>query len=111
MARVTLFSALLGGAVLLTACAQPAAVFQSGNNTVVSDNIALRSNANLATAQGGPAQGKRDPRLEVVALIDGMAMPTGLTVSRNDRIFLTFPRWGDKVNHTVLELRNDQLIP
>lgn len=40
---------------------------------------------------------------EVVALFRG-AMPTGVTVSHNGRIFVNFPRWGDKVDYTVAEL-------
>jgi sugar lactone lactonase YvrE len=41
--------------------------------------------------------------LEVVALFRG-AMPTGVTVSHDGRIFVNFPRWGDKVDYTVAEL-------
>ena len=33
-------------------------------------------------------------RLETVATFDG-PMPTGVTVSRTNRIFVNFPRWGD----------------
>ncbi len=32
-------------------------------------------------------------------------MPTGVTVSRHGRIFVNFPRWGDKVPFTVAELK------
>jgi sugar lactone lactonase YvrE len=41
--------------------------------------------------------------LEVVALFQG-AMPTGVAVSHDGRIFVNFPRWGDKVDYTVAEL-------
>ena len=42
--------------------------------------------------------------LEVVAQFDG-SMPTGVTVSRDGRIFVNFPRWGDPVPFTVAEVR------
>ncbi|MBC8107809.1 MAG: gluconolaconase [Anaerolineae bacterium] len=48
--------------------------------------------------------------LETVALISG-PMPTGVTVSKNGRIFLCIPRWGDPVDFTVGELRNGKLVP
>ena len=38
-------------------------------------------------------------------------MPTGVTVSHTSRIFVCYPRWGDRVNFTVAELRNGQEIP
>ncbi|MQA87776.1 MAG: gluconolaconase [Streptosporangiales bacterium] len=42
-------------------------------------------------------------RLEVMATLDGPIV-TGLTVSREGRIFVNFPRWGDEVPFTVAEL-------
>jgi len=41
--------------------------------------------------------------LEVVARFVG-AMPTGVTVSKEGRIFVCFPKWGDPVVYTVGEL-------
>lgn len=49
-------------------------------------------------------------RLEVVHLFTG-AMPTGVTVSRAGRIFVTFPRWGDEVPFTVAEIQEGRLVP
>jgi sugar lactone lactonase YvrE len=43
--------------------------------------------------------------IELVATFDG-AMPTGVTVANDGRIFLNFPRWGDDVEYTVAELRD-----
>jgi len=43
--------------------------------------------------------------LEVVAKING-AMPTGIAVSSDGRIFINYPRWGDKVEFTVAEVVN-----
>jgi sugar lactone lactonase YvrE len=43
--------------------------------------------------------------LEPVVHFDG-AMPTGVTVSRQGRIFINFPKWGDDVRFTVAEIKN-----
>jgi sugar lactone lactonase YvrE len=47
---------------------------------------------------------------EVVATFDG-PMPTGVTVSHSGRIFVNFPRWGDKVDFTVAEVKNGKAVP
>jgi sugar lactone lactonase YvrE len=48
--------------------------------------------------------------LETVATFQG-AMPTGVTVAENGRIFVNFPRWGDEVPFTVGELRDGRVVP
>lgn len=48
--------------------------------------------------------------LELVATFDG-AMPTGVTVSQEGRIFVNFPRWGDDVPYTVGEVIGDEVVP
>jgi sugar lactone lactonase YvrE len=48
--------------------------------------------------------------LEVVHTFD-KDMPTGVTVSKGGRIFLTFPRWGDPVEMNVVELRDGKVVP
>jgi len=47
--------------------------------------------------------------LEPVATFNG-PMPTGVTVSREGRIFICFPKWGDKVDFTVAEIREGQPV-
>ena len=47
--------------------------------------------------------------LEVVATF-GDPMPTGVTFSHSERIFVCFPRWGDLVDFTVAELKRGQLV-
>ena len=47
--------------------------------------------------------------LETVATFNG-AMPTGVTVSRENRIFVNFPRWGDDVPYTVAEVVNGKTV-
>ncbi|WP_101946397.1 SMP-30/gluconolactonase/LRE family protein [Mycobacterium sp. 3519A] len=43
------------------------------------------------------------PEYEVVAEITDL-MPTGVTVSDDGRVFVSFPRWGDQVPYTVAEI-------
>ena len=38
------------------------------------------------------------------------AMPTGVTVSHQGRIFVNFPKWGDQVIFTVAEIRDGKLV-
>ena len=52
---------------------------------------------------------KSEGALEPVAFFDG-AMPTGVTVSHNGRIFVNFPKWGDDVKFTVAEIQNGKPI-
>lgn len=47
--------------------------------------------------------------LEPVAHFDG-AMPTGVTVSHQGRIFVNFPKWGDEVAFTVAEVREGKPV-
>ncbi|WP_068621948.1 L-dopachrome tautomerase-related protein [Paenibacillus tuaregi] len=48
--------------------------------------------------------------IEPVYLFYG-AMPTGVSVSETGRIFVCFPKWGDKVEFTVAEIVGGQLQP
>lgn len=47
--------------------------------------------------------------LEPVAHFNG-AMPTGVTVSHQGRIFVNFPKWGDDVEFTVAEWRDGKFV-
>ncbi len=51
------------------------------------------------------------PNLEVVHEFRDGPMPTGVSVSREGRIFVNFPRWGDDVAFTVGELRDGEIVP
>jgi sugar lactone lactonase YvrE len=63
--------------------------------------------AQLAKSTDGPAAGKlAQTDLEVVANFTG-PMPTGVAVSHDRRIFVNFPRWGDPVEFTVAEVKQD----
>ncbi len=48
--------------------------------------------------------------LDTVAAFADM-MPTGVAVSREGRIFVNFPRWGDEVPFTVAEIRDGMAQP
>jgi len=50
------------------------------------------------------------PQIEQVATFDG-AMPTGVTVAPNGRIFVNFPQWGDNAPFTVAELVDGKAVP
>lgn len=64
----------------------------------------------LAVAKAGPAVGVRAVNLQPYAIFNG-AMPTGVAVSLDRRVFVCFPRWGDNVQFTVGELRGGRLVP
>lgn len=49
------------------------------------------------------------PDYEVVAEFDDL-MPTGVTVTNEERIFVSFPRWGDDVPYTVAEVVNGRAV-
>ena len=61
------------------------------------------------TAQQPAATDRTIGTLEPVATFSG-PMPTGVTVSHSNRIFLNFPRWGDDVPFTVAELINGKAV-
>ncbi len=56
------------------------------------------------------ARGVRAGDLEVVHEFHG-AMPTGVTVSRQGRVFVNYPRWEDRLDFTVAELREGREVP
>lgn len=47
---------------------------------------------------------------EVVSRLNG-AMPTGVAASQTGRLFVNFPRWGDPVEASVVELKDGKEIP
>ena len=63
----------------------------------------------LPTATVGPAAGKRDDKLEVVALVYG-PMPAGVALSRDGRMFMTFPRWSGDARFTAVEAGKDRKL-
>lgn len=56
-----------------------------------------------------PAERRAGEIEQVFAFTD--AMPTGVSVTRDGRIFVNFPRWGDEVPYTVAEIRDGKLLP
>jgi sugar lactone lactonase YvrE len=59
----------------------------------------------LAQSHGDLPSAQAIGSIEAVATFHD-AMPTGVTVSENGRIFVNFPRWGDDVPFTVAEVRD-----
>jgi sugar lactone lactonase YvrE len=49
-------------------------------------------------------------KLELFASFTG-PMPTGVTVSKSGRVFISIPRWGDPVEFTVAEVKNGKAEP
>nr|MBA2680328.1 TetR family transcriptional regulator [Ktedonobacteraceae bacterium] len=47
--------------------------------------------------------------IETIAQFNG-AMPTGVTVSHQGRIFVCYPKWGDEVPFTVAEIKDGQAM-
>jgi hypothetical protein len=47
---------------------------------------------------------------EVVAQFEDL-MPTGVTVTDDGRVFVSFPRWGDEVPYTVAEVVDGKAVP
>lgn len=65
--------------------------------------------ANDATRAAEPSAAPA-PAIEQVAQFDG-AMPTGITVAPNGRMFVNFPQWGDNAPFTVGEVVNGTTVP
>ncbi|MBI5160732.1 MAG: gluconolaconase [Micrococcales bacterium] len=71
------------------------------------------SSAESGAASDHPLGASDEPRgeLEVVHAFDDGPMPTGVSVSARGRIFVNFPKWGDEVPATVVELRAGRAVP
>lgn len=64
----------------------------------------------MTNASPRPLGSDARPEYEVVAEFTDL-MPTGVTVSDDRRIFVSFPRWGDDVAYTVAEVINGRAVP
>jgi len=74
--------------------------FSLAEDLVVAEHEAEQRAARLAA----PAEVE-----QVVAV--GSFMPTGIAVSRQGRVFLCAPRWGEPVAATVVEVRDRKAVP
>lgn len=72
--------------------------------------VALGSQTAAAAASSTLPQDAPVGHLEQVFAFPA-AMPTGVTVSEQGRLFVNFPRWGDDVPFTVGELRDGKVVP
>lgn len=55
-------------------------------------------------------QVQKGPQATIIHKFNG-SMPTGVTVSKNGRIFVTFPRWKDPVSATLCEIKAGKEVP
>lgn len=101
----TQFTLSLLAATLTLSCAQPSALPESGAVHPLTGADAAKDP--LPAVMGGPAVGKRDPNLQLVAAFHSDAQLVGVAVSKTGRTFVLFPRWADKVNTPVMELTSD----
>src|SRR4051794_36948112 len=63
----------------------------------------------LASAEEELAKDRPAGEIETVATFHG-PMPTGVTVSHSGRIFICYPKWGDKVDYTVAEVKDGKPV-
>ena len=70
---------------------------------------ALTAAAVYSAVDVGSAADKTIGRIETVATFND-AMPTGVSVSVDGRIFVNYPRWGDDVPFTVAELIDGKAV-
>ena len=96
--------ALLGVSAALVGC-------ETGKTTLQSplDGDIAPSLSQLATAKDNTVSNQAQLQIEPVALFSG-PMPTGVAVSRDNRIFVNFPRWADPVEYTVAEITNGHAV-
>jgi sugar lactone lactonase YvrE len=66
----------------------------------------------IAAAQQGIQRASDRPIGDIEAVFEFYdAMPTGVSVATDGRIFINFPRWGDEVPFTVGEIKGGKVIP
>lgn len=63
----------------------------------------------VESGPGDVTQAPPPSGLEVVATFHD-AMPTGVTVAQDGRVFVCFPRWGDDVPFTVAEIVDGKAV-
>lgn len=96
------------------ACESNIAPVKSSNDSEVKPVVAppaMKEAPKLPAVRGGPAAGKQTPALQPVAVFDGPAQPVGIAISKQGRIFVSFPRWTDPVKETVVELVDGKPVP
>src|SRR5687768_6551935 len=71
---------------------------------VIADRATIEK-TDLPKATAGPAAGKRNEKLEVVALFPD-TMLAGVVTTRDGRIFMSFPRW-NAIDFSAAELAKD----
>lgn len=111
--KTTILTSLAACGLLTAGCMTNPESVKSANGpeiTTTTGTAAAKRADDLPAVTGGPAKGRRDAKLEPVAIFKEN-MPVGVAVSKTGRTFLSFPRWLDPVKHTVVELKDGQLVP
>ncbi|HSV13118.1 MAG TPA: L-dopachrome tautomerase-related protein [Tepidisphaeraceae bacterium] len=93
-------------AIIIAGCQQDKPELQTAAN----NNNAAQAMAQLASAKEGTISNASQRQVEPFALFRG-PMPTGVAVSRDNRVFVNYPRWGDPVAYSVTEVKNGQAVP
>src|SRR5687768_9797586 len=99
--RNALLITCIGTAILAVACSQ-----DTPQASVPTESEVRR----LALARAAGAADEAIGDIEVAALFRG-PMPTGVAISKQNRLFVCIPRWGDPVEFTVAEVRNGRTVP
>jgi sugar lactone lactonase YvrE len=93
--RYTTAVAVLSASFVVIGCAKK----QPSPHAIYID----KDNPQLARAKSGPGVQQPAGHLRPAATFIG-PMPTGIAISRSNRMFVNFPRWGDAVDYTVAEV-------
>jgi sugar lactone lactonase YvrE len=72
--------------------------------------FAILATGAVAAMSGVASPASAQAQIERVATFTG-AMPTGVTIAPNGRIFVNFPQWGDNSPYAVGELKNGKVTP
>jgi len=72
--------------------------------------FAILATGAVAGMSGIASPASAQAQVERVATFTG-AMPTGVTVAPNGRIFVNYPQWGDNSPYAVGELKNGKVAP
>lgn len=72
--------------------------------------FAILATGAVAAMSGVASPASAQAQVERVATFTG-AMPTGVTIAPNGRIFVNFPQWGDNSPYAVGELKNGKVTP
>lgn len=83
---------------------------KSDEPSVQSDPAGREGQLARAKDAGQRSHQVNSDKLDLFATVSG-PMPTGVAVSKTNRVFTNFPRWGDPVEYTVAEIVDGKIVP